>query len=425
VNRALLVRAAGLYLPLAATVALWLWRKPDLRERAAVLLSAAWNLPALLLLHALALRFGWWRFEAEGGLFLGLPVDLYLGWALLWGPAAVLAFPRLPLAGVLAIGALLDVVLMPASRPVLVLGNAWLLGEAVGLSLALLPAQLFARWTRQDRHLAARASLQVALFCGLALGVAPAVILHQTGGSLLSFLKQPAWLLGLGLQLVAVAAIPGLSAVQEFCARGFGTPLPYDPPRRLVTSGVYAYVANPMQLSMSLVLLFVGLLLESVWIAAAGLVSFAYGAGLAAWHEDDEIARRFGAAWMEYRRHVRCWLPRWRPWSPSPARLFVAESCGPCSEVGTWLRRRRPLGLEILAAEDHPARDLARMTYETADGKSEQGVAAFARALEHIHLGWALVGWTTRLPLLRPVIQLVLDACGAGPRAIGRRAEAK
>src|SRR5919109_1195326 len=78
-----------------ASSVLWLWRRPSLVERAGILLACIWNLDALLLVHRAASHFGWWTFQAERGLFLGLPVDLYLGWALLWGAIPALAFPRL------------------------------------------------------------------------------------------------------------------------------------------------------------------------------------------------------------------------------------------------------------------------------------------------------------------------------------------
>lgn len=420
-NAAILVRAGALYVPLAVTVALWLWRKPDRTTRAAALLAGAWNLSALLVLHVAALRLGWWRFDAQGGLFLGLPVDLYLGWALLWGPAAVLAFPALPMVGVLAIGAALDFVLMPAARPVVALGHTWLIGDLAGLLVALLPAQLLARWTRRQERLAARATLQVILFAGLLFGVLPALVLQLTGGNLDPVFTRPRWLVGLFVQLIVAAAIPGLSAVQEFCERGSGTPLPYDPPRRLVTSGVYAYIANPMQASTVLVVSALGLALGNGWIAGGGVLALAYGAGLASWHEEAETAARFGKPWTIYRSHVRPWWPRWRPKSATFARLYVAQGCDPCSEVGAWLRRRRPVGLDILAAEDHPLCDLTRMTYEATDGATAEGPAAFARALEHVHLGWAFIGWTARLPLVRPFLQAVLDGVGAGPRTVLRK----
>ena len=422
-SRAFLVRAAALYLPLVAATILWLWRRPVRRDRGALLLAATWNLPALLVLHALAARFGWWRFEAEGGLFLGLPVDLYLGWAVLWGPVAALAFPGLPMPALLAAGAALDFVLMPAARPVVQLGHGWLLGELVGLLVALLPAQLLFRWTSEDRRLGERTALQVLVFVGLVLGILPAVISSQGGISLAALSARPRWITNALFQLLVLAAVPGLSAVQELNERGLGTPFPYDPPRRLVTTGVYAYVANPMQISTAVVLFVISGALASFWLVAAGLVTVVYSEGLAAWHENREIERRFGAAWLEYRRRVRHWLPRWRPSISVPARLYVAEGCASCSQLGHWLARRRPIELRLLAAEDHPKRDLSRITYEADDGGEAEGIAAVARALEHIHLGWAFAGWAIRLPIVRPILQAVMDVSGAGPRVFPRRSQ--
>jgi hypothetical protein len=43
---------------------------------------------------------------------------------------------------------------------------------------------------------------------------------------------------------------------------------------------------------------------------------------------------------------------------------------------------------------------------------------AVARALEHVHLGWALLGWLLRLPVICQVAQLLADASGAEPRQI-------
>ncbi|MCI0355579.1 MAG: hypothetical protein L0099_11160 [Acidobacteria bacterium] len=261
------------------------------------------------MLHVLAERFGWWRFEVSGGLFLGMPVDLYVGWTLLWGAIPVLAFPRLHLALVVTIMLGVDLLLMPASRPVVQLGGMWLIGEAVALVLCLIPAQLLARWTRDDRCLAARAGLQVVAFGGLMLGVLPAAILEITGGSWRPLLDRPLWQNALGFQLMALPVVLGASAVQEFVERGDGTPVPYDPPKRLVTSGVYAYLTNPMQVAMTLLLTGWGLLLGSVWVASAGLMGLAYSVGLAAWDEGHDLAARHSDAWRTYRRAVRPWWP--------------------------------------------------------------------------------------------------------------------
>ena len=209
--------------------------------------------------------------------------------------------------------------------------------------------------------------------------------------------------------------------MQEFARRGQGTPIPFDPPKHLVSSGVYAYLANPMQLSAFLMLVGWGVLLESGWVIVGGLVALIFSIGLAAWSEDGDLKERFGPTWLDYRQQVRNWWARWRPWYPadSPARLYVAESCGPCSELGRWLRRQQPRGLSLVAAESHPSQNLRRLTYDPADGTtSEEGVAALGRALEHIHLGFALLGWTLRLPVVCQFVQLITDAVGGGPRQL-------
>lgn len=74
-----------------------LWRRPDRRLAGAALLSFLTAFVALGLANQLALAFDWWRFDQTAGMFLGVPLDLWLGWAVLWGPVPLLLRPRLPL----------------------------------------------------------------------------------------------------------------------------------------------------------------------------------------------------------------------------------------------------------------------------------------------------------------------------------------
>ncbi len=420
----LLIRSISLFAPIIAAWLVWLARPPSPRQAAGALLASVWLVPSLLGLHLLAQRFGWWSYHAEGGLFLGFPVDLYLGWIILWGALPMLATPRVKLFIVLAILLALDIIYMPLAYPVVILHPTWLVGELVALFLCLLPAQLLGRWTMDDARLPYRLSLIVIAFAAITYGLLPTIILEATGGSWQTLLSHPLWLNSLALQLLALPAMIGLSAVQEFARRGGGTPIPFDPPKHLVTSGPYAHIANPMQFSTALTLLGWGLLLDNVWVSAAGLMSFIYSAGLAAWSEGVDLEKRFGPAWKEYRQNVRTWCLRWRPWFPPdapPATLYVATTCLPCSELAQWFSARHPIGLTLAAAEHHPTQDLLRLTYDPGDGSPpEQGLAALACGLEHIHLGYAFIGWTLRLPLVDPLLQLLVDAVGGGPRLIPR-----
>jgi protein-S-isoprenylcysteine O-methyltransferase Ste14 len=426
----LVVRSGGLFLGAAVVGGLWVWRKPNRRWAAAALLGTAWCVWSLLALHLVAGEVGWWSYRAEGGLLLGMPVDLLLGWAVLWGAVPILAFPwgRALVPFVVFFWA--DLIMMPAAAPVIVLGTTWVVGEFLGLAVCLVPGFLLARWTFQDRHLRARAFLQALTFVALTLWFLPTAVMDAMGGSWARLLTLPGPVLGVALQVLTVPGVMALAAVWEFVVRGNGTPLPYDAPRRLVTTGPYAFVANPMQVGMTLILLGLGGLLRNGWIVAAAAVGVVFGSGIAAWHEDIQLSGRFGSAWHRYRSVTRRWVPRLRPWlasipldeRPTPARLYIAATCEPCDRLGLWISKRRPVGLELRAAEEYDGPPLRRMTYDPRDGsRPEAGVAALGRALEHLHLGWALVGWAIRLPPVRPIVQLVADAVGAGPRELAPR----
>ena len=425
-DRTVAIRALGLYLPLSAAILLALLRRPIARTFVAAMLALAWTLPSLIALQLLNLRFEWWTFHARGGLFRGMPVDMYLGWAILWGALPTLVFGELTVVWQISMLVALDALLMPLCSPVILLSHHWLTGEVVATSLVLVPAQLIARWTLQRRHLQGRAAMQVMTVAGLFLFLIPELVFAlRPGAGWSPFFIQAFWLRGLELQLLFLLAAIGVSAVQEFAQNGDGTPIPFDPPQRLVTSGIYRYVANPMQLSCTVVMICWGGVLRNPWVASAGLISFVYSLGLAAWDEGEDMRIRFGARWEEHRRNVRPWRIRWRPWQlpdVASARLYIAEACGPCSQLRRWFARRGALALDVVAAEDHPSRDLQRITYDPMNGaRAEEGVWAFARALEHINFAWAFAGAVLRLPGIGHFIQLMMDASGLGPQPVTRR----
>ncbi len=408
---ALLVRGAGLLTPLLPLAGLCLWRAPRPRETAAMIVSTAWALLTLIPLNLYALRAGWWSFHAQGAVWAGIPVDLLLAWALLWGalPAVLLRFLPVPLLTALLVWA--DIIVMPLAEPVVVLHAAWLLGEFAGSALCLIPALLLAHWTRRGQAVGARMWAQAVLSLGLmvvlpltALGILPGEGAAVPGGT-------PA-----ALQLLAVAAVPGLAAAREFARVGGGTPLPYDPPRRLVTSGPYAYLSNPMQTTVVAVYLVLAAVLADPRPLVGAAVALAYGAGFAAWHEGGRLREDFGPAWDRYRSGVRAWLPRWRPWPHrATGTLYVAADCSLCQGLRAWIEARSPVALEVRHAHEHPE-VLYRLTYENPEGVRWSGIPALARALDHLNLGWAFTGWALDLPGVRHVAQVAADAFGAGPR---------
>ncbi|WP_017616192.1 methyltransferase family protein [Nocardiopsis salina] len=405
---ALAIRGAALFFPLLPLIALCLLRPPGRRETAAMIVATAWSLLALVPLNLVALHIGWWDFHAEGAVWQGIPVDLLLAWAVLWGALPALALRYLPVPLLVVVLVWFDTLFMPLAEPVVVLGPWWVLGELAGTAVGLIPALLLAHWTLRGTLVHTRMWAQAFLALGFMVVLPVAVAAPEVAG-----LSGP--VLSAAVQALALASLPGLAAAREFAAVGNGTPLPYDPPARLVTSGPYAYVRNPMQATVVCVYLVLGVLHPVLLLGA--VVALACAAGFAAWHEGAQLRAAFGERWEHYRRGVRPWVPRWRPWPDrAEGALYVAAECSVCREVRAWVEARRPVRLRVSPAADHPE-VLFRLTYEDTLGNRWSGVRALARALEHVNLGWALVGWALSLPLVRHGVQLCTDAFGGGPRA--------
>lgn len=411
------LRAALLYLPVIAVVAL-AWRAhPTAARVAAAVVATAWNLAGLLALNVIASGLGWWTFFDADVAVAGVPVEVWIGWTLWWGTVPALATDRPRRLAAIVVGLVaVDLALMGELAPVVVLGDRWLLGEAIAVAACLVPGVVLARWTSSGRRLRWRASGQVAAFTATVGYVLPSVVFEVSGGSWDVLLQRPRWQLIGAVLVLAPAAAAALQAVVEFVVVGHGTPLPLDPPQRLVASGPYAFVANPMQIGGSIVLAGWGVLLGDVAVVVGGVVAVAFSAGIAAVAEDGELTRRFGPDWSRYRSAVRLWVPCWRPPAMPTATVYVASGCRPCVEVGSFLADRRPGALTIAAAQS-ARQPLSRLTYRSADVTAD-GLAGIGRALEHAHLGWAVLSWIVRLPLLSPALQLISDAVGGGPRLV-------
>jgi protein-S-isoprenylcysteine O-methyltransferase Ste14 len=417
---------------------------------AACLLSLLWVLPALVVLQRLNEAAGWWGFAGGGPAMRGTPLEVWFGWAVLWGLVPQLLMPKLRLRWCVLAMVSVDVLTMPLCAPLVVLGPRWLVGESVAVGLALVPALCVARWTLENSHLAWRAAMQVATAGLVFLYVCPEIAFALRPGvgwaPLLALRGWRGQLAGLG---VFALALPGLAAVQEFVQRGRGTPIPYDPPQRLVASGIYRYCANPMQLGCALTMLAWAGLLHNAWLVVPAVISVVYSAGIAEWDERRDLEERFGAAYLAYRSEVPNWRPRALPYvGGATARIYISATCGPCSEFRRWLERRQPVGLEMMDAEElaqntgvSPLRPfvspslcsvslrasgrddsvklpIRRVRYVAVDGRTEHGVKALGRAFEHLHVGWALVGAAVRLPVVSVAVQALMDASGFGPREL-------
>ena len=135
----------------------------------------------------------------------------------------------------------------------------------------------------------------------------------------------PRWMAG-GRPLVPVITVPAgilmaiggaimVWCVFEFAWTGHGTPMPLDPPRKLVVRGAYRWVRNPMYVGMGLFLVGEALALPPItrnmlilvvvlWLVVT-LFVVAY--------EEPTLRASFGDDYRDYCAHVRRWVPRLKP----------------------------------------------------------------------------------------------------------------
>jgi protein-S-isoprenylcysteine O-methyltransferase Ste14 len=165
--------------------------------------------------------------------------------------------------------------------------------------------------TREGVTARARAIIGATLFFliapGTLVGLVPYVI---TGWRL-----QPP-LLDAVISRVAGGAllVMGLAGLLEcfwrFVAVGSGTPNPAAPPERLVISGLYRIVRNPMYVALIIIIFGEALVLSNAWLIAYACAVWAAFHARIVLYEEPKLRAMFGDAYDAYQKRVHRWLPR-------------------------------------------------------------------------------------------------------------------
>jgi protein-S-isoprenylcysteine O-methyltransferase Ste14 len=127
---------------------------------------------------------------------------------------------------------------------------------------------------------------------------------------------SPAVSIAGGLLLIPFAAML-IECFVRFANHG-GTPAPLAPTERLVVSGLYRYVRNPMYVAVTGLIFAQLLLFGNAGLAAYGVVVWMAFHFFILGYEEPTLQRRYGEAYETYCRRVPRWLPRLTPWTPAP-----------------------------------------------------------------------------------------------------------
>jgi protein-S-isoprenylcysteine O-methyltransferase Ste14 len=103
----------------------------------------------------------------------------------------------------------------------------------------------------------------------------------------------------------------------RFGLEGLGTPSPIAPTQKLVVTGLYRYVRNPMYVAVVAVILGQALLFGDwrlLWYAALFWLACRIFVVV---YEEPTLERTFGAEYEDFRANVPRWIPRLTQWRGS------------------------------------------------------------------------------------------------------------
>ncbi len=90
-----------------------------------------------------------------------------------------------------------------------------------------------------------------------------------------------------------------------------GTPVPFNPPPKLVVDGPYAYMRNPMMLGVFLLLIGIGIFSGSLSLTVIFVPAFILIVVLEIKYiEEPELEKRLGKEYMEYRKNTPMMIPK-------------------------------------------------------------------------------------------------------------------
>ncbi|MDR1413528.1 MAG: isoprenylcysteine carboxylmethyltransferase family protein [Puniceicoccales bacterium] len=143
------------------------------------------------------------------------------------------------------------------------------------------------------------------------LVVVPGIILFLSG---YKWSPNSTILLSIGGIFLVAGLLMAAWTMRLFDREGKGTAAPWAPPKKLVLSGPYKYVRNPMIISVLSMQIAEALLLNSYTILLLFFVFLGGNMLYFPFFEEKDLEKRFGREYLEYKRNVPRWIPRLIPW---------------------------------------------------------------------------------------------------------------
>jgi protein-S-isoprenylcysteine O-methyltransferase Ste14 len=119
----------------------------------------------------------------------------------------------------------------------------------------------------------------------------------------------------IGIILICGGVTLMIITISFFIRIGKGTLAPWSPTKKLVITGIYRYVRNPMIIGVLIVLIGESVSILSLNILIWALIFFIINNVYFLLYEEPDLDKRFGNEYREYKRNVPRWIPRFKPFT--------------------------------------------------------------------------------------------------------------
>ena len=126
------------------------------------------------------------------------------------------------------------------------------------------------------------------------------------------------WNLLTGLFIISIGLYVIIVTISTFIRIGKGTLAPWSPTKKLITGGIYGHVRNPMILGVLTVLIGEAIAILSINIFLWALIFFIINNIFFVLYEEPNLEKKFGNEYLEYKRNVPRWIPRFKSSNTNP-----------------------------------------------------------------------------------------------------------
>ncbi len=145
---------------------------------------------------------------------------------------------------------------------------------------------------------------------GMVVVIIPAIILLLFDYRMFNLYQD--FMFAVGIIPLTIGIYLAATTTKMFFVIGKGTPAPWDPPARIVTTGIYGRMRNPMITGAILIILGESIMLDSFALLIWALIFFVGNHFYFILSEEPALEKRFGKEYTKYKKEVPRWIPRIR-----------------------------------------------------------------------------------------------------------------